>query len=66
MNAHENPQIISPREVIKKTSLSRSTLWRLARDKKSGFPKPIPLSPNRIGWVASEVDTWIASRSDAR
>lgn len=47
-------------EVIVKTGRSRSTLYA---DIEAGrFPKPIKLGARAIGFVADEVDAWIAER----
>ena len=43
---------------------SRSTLWRMWR--KGDFPKPISISPGRVGWLKSEVDAWKALRAADR
>ena len=40
--------------------LGRSTLWRL--EKAGLFPKRRRISAGTVGWLKSEVDTWIASR----
>jgi prophage regulatory protein len=39
--------------------LSKSTVWEMVRDED--FPAPVQLSANRIGWLESEVDEWIAA-----
>jgi prophage regulatory protein len=54
-------RIISPKAVFQKTSLSKTTIWRMTR--KDEFPKPIRLSANRIGWSQRAVDAWIAARA---
>ncbi|MBS7661654.1 AlpA family phage regulatory protein [Pseudomonas lalucatii] len=43
-------------EVLELTSLARSTLWREIKAKR--FPKPVPITPGRVGWRASEVARW--------
>src|SRR5438093_8077716 len=48
-------------DVRARTGLSRTTVWRLVRQR--AFPAPRRLSGNAIGWLASEVDAWIASRT---
>jgi prophage regulatory protein len=48
-------------EVCSRVALSRTTIWRLVRGGQ--FPAPRQLSPNAIGWLASEVDAWIATRA---
>ena len=47
-------------EVLARTGLSRTTVWRLERS--GGFPARRRLSPNTVGWLESEVEEWIASR----
>lgn len=46
-------------EVQLTTGLSRAVLYRLIG---RGFPPPIRLSANTVGWLRSEVEAWIASR----
>lgn len=41
--------------------LSRSTAWRLQR--AGDFPKPVQLSPGRVGWWESELTAWKTARS---
>jgi prophage regulatory protein len=57
------PRIMPRSEVILATGLSDTTLWREYRAGR--FPKPIPLTKNRVGWVESEVRAWIADRLQA-
>lgn len=45
-------------------SLSKVQLWRNERAGK--FPKRVAISHQRIGWVESEIDAYIASRIAAR
>jgi len=52
------------REVCARVGLSRTTIWRLVRCAE--FPAPRRLSANAIGWLASEVEAWIASRETTR
>jgi prophage regulatory protein len=49
--------------LLQKIPLSDVTIWRL--EKSGGFPKRRQLSPGRVGWLASEVETWILSRKEA-
>ena len=35
-------------------------------EKAGEFPKRVQLSPNRVAWVESEIDDWIAQRIAAR
>ena len=52
--------ILSPKEVVKRTGLSRVTLWRL--EKSGQFPKRVNLTEARVGWAEEEIDEWIESR----
>ncbi|MDD5272597.1 MAG: AlpA family phage regulatory protein [Methylovulum sp.] len=45
--------------------MSKSTIWRLSRDPKSDFPKPIKLSEKITVWKADDVLAWLASKEAA-
>ncbi len=47
-------------EVLKRTGLSRSTIYvRLA---ERSFPRPVPLGGRAVGWIEAEVDEWVRER----
>ena len=47
-------------DVLARTGLSRSTIYvRLA---EGSFPKPVQLGGRAVGWIESDVDTWIRER----
>lgn len=46
--------------VQERTSLDRTTRWRLA--KKGQFPAPIQISPGRVAWSESSITAWIAEK----
>ena len=48
-------------EVQRITGLSRTTRWRLQRDGK--FPHRRQISTNAVGWLASEINAWIAEQT---
>ena len=48
------------KEVAKRTSLSRTTAWRLQR--RGEFPRPYAISPGRVGYREDEVEAWRLSR----
>ena len=48
-------------EVCARTGLSRTTLWKLERHGQ--FPTRRVLTANTVGWLASEVEEWIITRS---
>ena len=56
---NSNPRILRCKEVIYKTGLSRTTLWR--RITAGDFPKPRSLGGKSIGFLKSEVDDWLNS-----
>ena len=49
--------------VKERTGLSRSTLYKMMSEKK--FPAHIRLGERAIGWRSTDIDAWIASRSNA-
>jgi len=51
--------IIRIRTVLRRTGLSRSTLYR--KIEAGTFPKQVRISVNCTGWYESEVNQWIAS-----
>ena len=46
--------------VCEKVGIPESGIYALMRE--GGFPKPIPLSKRRTGFLESELDEWIAAR----
>ena len=50
--------------VLSRTCLSRST-W-LMGVKRGIFPKPIKLSVRSVGWLASDIERFLAERVAAR
>lgn len=52
--------LLSIKHVCSRTSLSRSTVYRLARD--GNFPRPVEITPGRMAWIESEIAEWIAVR----
>ncbi len=63
-------QIISNKEVIEFTSISRAKIYEMINEKSKyydpTFPRPIRLSESRIGWSAWEVHQWIESKLQSR
>lgn len=51
-------------QVCEITTWSRTTLWR--RIRAGEFRPPRRLGPNRVGWLASEVAEWVATRPSVR
>jgi prophage regulatory protein len=57
-------RVIRIKEVMDRTGLSRSTIYLQVRDGE--FPKPINLGSRSVGWLQSEVDSWIAQKIGKR
>lgn len=53
-------RILRRRQVETQTGLARSTLYQLIAE--GSFPKQIHLGPRSVGWLASEVEGWLAAR----
>jgi prophage regulatory protein len=52
--------ILNKKEVVDRTSLSPSTIWR--RMQAGDFPESVQLSPGKVGWHEEEIEHWIESR----
>lgn len=50
-------ELLKIRDVARKTSLHRATIYRLI--KRDEFPRPLKLSPGRVGWREDEISDWI-------
>ncbi|MBM3790902.1 MAG: AlpA family phage regulatory protein [Acidobacteria bacterium] len=57
-------RLVRFRELRRTVPLSRSTIWRKVRD--GSFPKPIRMSKSAVGWLASEIQEWIAEQAASR
>lgn len=57
-------RIIDRAELREIVPASDMTIWRWERDGK--FPKRIRLSPNKVGWRASEIKAWMNTISEDR
>lgn len=51
---------LSVREAVQISGLSRTTLFRLERDRL--FPRRRQLGPNRVGYISNEIYHWIETR----
>ena len=54
-------RVLREPQVFEITKLSKSTRWRL--EKAGLFPKKIHLSPNTVGWLASDICSWLEQRA---
>lgn len=56
--------IIRLNEVVSKTGLSRSTIYKYIAE--GVFPRSVSLGYRSVGWVESEVVDWILARIEQR
>ena len=56
--------MLSTRDVVRQTGVSDSTIKRMVLDGR--FPKPMRLSPRRIGWPARDVRLWLERLDGSR
>lgn len=59
-----NHRVIRLPDVIKKTGLGRTTIWRMSTS--GDFPESISLGGKATGWIEAEIDRWIEKRMAAR
>lgn len=64
MATAEAKRILRRRELETAYGLSRSGIYDLMQ--KGSFPKPISLGARSVGWLADEVEAWLATRVAAR
>ena len=53
-------KMLRPPEVMARTGLSRTTIWRHVR--AGTFPAPLVLGKASIGWPESAIKKWLDSR----
>lgn len=53
-------ELWSVRTIVARTGLARSTLYKYVQ--QGHFPRQRRLGPRRVGWLASEVRSWMGSR----
>ena len=56
-------RMIRPSEIEGVTGLSLTTIWR--REHEGTFPRRKQISIRRVGWLSSEVEEWLKTRSEA-
>jgi prophage regulatory protein len=53
-------RLIRPREVIRRTGYTLTTIWRLER--AGGFPKKVKIGEAAVAYYEHEIEEWIRSR----
>ncbi|MFN3734169.1 AlpA family phage regulatory protein [Comamonas testosteroni] len=59
-----NKHVISMDEVLERTALSRSMLYKLLRQDK--FPHPTPMSNRSVGWFEVDIENWLQTKTATR
>ena len=63
-------QLLSIKDVVNYTSLSRSTIYEMINKESDRydptFPKKVQLTKVRVVWVASEIAEWINNKIGGR
>lgn len=57
-------RLLDVKQVSHRTTLSRNTIWELERTGR--FPSRRQITANKVAWLESEIDGWIASRPRVR
>ena len=52
--------IIRRKQVEARTGLSRSTIYE--RIKTGTFPAPVSIGAKAVGWIESEIDSWLTAQ----
>lgn len=65
-----NNTVLRADDTARALGVSRATIWNWANPKsrhfRPDFPKPIKLSANITGWLASEIDDYIGKLAAKR
>jgi prophage regulatory protein len=56
-------EILRQREVLQITKLSRTTIWRLRKQRR--FPEPLHISVGVKGWLRSDIERWMRGLSQS-
>jgi len=57
-------RLLDAKQVSDRTTLSRNTIWGLER--AGAFPHRRQITANKVAWLESEVDAWVAGRPTVR
>lgn len=59
--------LIKLKVVVEMCAISRSTIYRLIKDKDRLFPAPVSLTGVRsVAWRLSEIEEWVNSRKPTK
>jgi len=51
--------LLNIKHVVERVSICKTTIYALIKEDK--FPRPVRISQRRVGWLASDVDDFLAS-----
>lgn len=57
-------RIVRMKEVMAKTGLGRSSIYKLQA--AGQFPQSIAISDRAVGWNSCEIESWVQQKLDAR
>jgi predicted DNA-binding transcriptional regulator AlpA len=55
--------LLKDTEAAKLAAISRTSVWRWARNNTNNFPKPIRIGNRSARWVKADIDAWIEQNS---
>jgi len=61
INEHNMDRFLRRKEVERITSMKDPQMWR--EEKAGRFPKRYKLTQRTVGWLASEINDWMVSRT---
>ena len=59
-STHPTPRLITKAEL--RTLVPYTPQHILRMEKQGRFPRRVQLGPNRVAWLLTEIETWIAAR----
>jgi len=60
LRCRRGDRLLDVKQVAERTTLVRATIWELER--AGHFPRRRQVTANKVAWLESEVEAWIASR----
>ncbi len=57
-------KFLSNKEVLSRIPYSSVQIWR--KENAGEFPRRVKLGANRVGWIESEIESWISSKIGER
>jgi prophage regulatory protein len=62
--SYKNSRILRCPQVMERTGLAKSTIY--LHMQQGTFPKQISIGPRAIGWLETEIDSWLKSHVEER